>query len=480
MSESLGIKTLKGVRWSALERLSYQGITFIIQLVLARHLTPDDYGVVAMLAIFLQIAQVFVDSGFANALIKKQDCTDADYSTVFYYNLGVSILLYLILFFTAPLIAAFYSNDLLISVLRVLALTLVFNALTIVQQTQLIKAVNFKSQSIVTVSSAVISGIAGIVLACHGFGPWALVAQQILNSLLRVLLYMVIVRWMPIRTFSVESFRYVFGFGSRLLVSTLIDVVYKNLYKLVIGKRFLERDLGYYSKAEEFAIFPSSNAANIISRVCFPILSRIQDDDDRLSTAYRTLIRYSSWGIFPMMIGLLAVSDPFILSLLKDQWAPAVPILRILCLDWMLDFICVLNLNLLYVKGRTDLVLKLQLVKKAIALSILFLSVPFGLIGMCWGRVLYSVIAVCINTYYTKKLIGLGLLSQLRDIIPYLIAALVMGGAVYGLLLVLDCSEIMRLICGIITGVIVYGIITLVFFREDVSGLKKTWKNRNE
>lgn len=471
MSESLGQQTMRGVGWSAVERLSYQGITFIIQIVLARLLTPDDYGVVAMLAIFLQIAQVFIDSGFANALIKKQDCTDADYSTVFYYNLGIALLLYLILFATSPAIASFYRTPLLVPVLRVLALTLIFNALSIVQQTILIKRVDFKSQSVVTFSSAVVSGAVGIFFACRGAGAWALVIQQLLNSFFRSLMYLIVVEWKPRLVFSMQSFRYMFGFGSKLLVSTLIDVIYKNLYKLVIGRKFQERDLGFYTKAEELAIFPSTNAANIISRVCFPILSRIQNDESRLSRVYKTLIRYSSWLIFPMMTGLLVVSEPFILTVLKDPWAPAVPILRILCLDWMLDFICVLNLNLLLVKGRTDLVLRLQIVKKAIALSILFLSVPFGIAGMCWGRVLYSVISVCINTYYTKRIIGLGLLSQLGDIWPFMLASAFMGISVYLAILQVDSSQIVKLVTGVIMGIVVYSLISFLFFKKEIKGI---------
>ena len=471
MNESLGQQTIRGVGWSAVERLSYQGITFLIQIVLARLLTPDDYGVVAMLAIFLQIAQVFVDSGFANALIKKQDCSDVDYSTVFFYNIGVAILLYGLLFVSAPFISGFYNLPLLVPVLRVLSLTLIFNALSIVQQTQLVKKVDFKSQSIVTFTSAVVSGAVGIYCAYSGYGPWALVIQQLLNSVLKSILFFVIVHWIPRLEFSVDSFRFVFNFGSKLLASVLIDVIYRNLYKLVIGKNFQERDLGYYSKADEFAIFPSSNIGNIISRVCFPVLSKIQDDDARLSTVYRSLIRYSSWVIFPMMIGLLAVSEPFILTFLKEPWAPAVPLLRVLCLDWMLDYLCILNQNLLFVKGRTDLVLKLQIIKKTIAVTILFVSIPFGLLGMCWGRVIYSVIAVCINTYYTKKIIGLSLFSQIRDFIPYLTASTVMGFVVYLSFGMFD-SNSLKLVMGVVVGILFYSAVSLLFFRKDISGLK--------
>lgn len=479
MSESLGNKTLKGVSWSALERFSFQGITFIIQLVLARLLTPSDYGVIAMLSIFLQLAQVLIDCGFGNALIKKQDCTDVDFSTVFFFNLGISLLIYFILFFLSPFISRFYDTPLLTPVLRVLALTLLFNAVSIVQQTILVKKVDFRSQSIVTLSSAIISGAVGILCAYKGYGPWALVFQQLLNSILRSIFYLAIVRWIPKVTFSVSSFSYVFNFGSKLLLSTFIDVIYKNLYKIVIGKKYSDADLGYYTKAEEFAMFPSSNVANIISRVCLPIMSKIQDDNERLLNVYRSLIRYTSFLIFPLMIGLLAVSRPFIITFLKDAWEPAVLILRILCLDWMLDFISVLNLNLLLVKGRTDLVLKLQVIKKIIAVAILFATVPFGIEVMCWGKFLYAIIAVIINTYYTKQLIGLRLLSQMCDILPFLIVSIVMGVSSYIMTIQFN-NSITSLFAGIVTGIVMYLIMSLVFFKKDINALFVIIRKRNE
>lgn len=467
-SDSLGKQTLKGIGWSAIERFSYQGVTFVIQLVLARLLTPADYGIIAMLAIFLQIAQTFIDSGFANALIKKQDCTDTDCSTVFFYNLSASLILYAILFISAPVIADFYNAEILVPVLRVLALTLLFNAVSIVQLAKLVKNVDFKSQSKVTLTSALISGIIGIYFAWRGAGVWALVIQQILNSIVKSFMLLIVVRWIPKFVFSRESFSYVFSFGSKLLITTLIDVIYKNLYKLVIGRKFTDSDLGFYSRAEEFAIFPSNNVASIISRVSFPILSKIQDNDERLCSAYRTLIKYSSWIILPLMIGLLAVANPFVISFLTEKWEPAVRILRILCLDWMLDYLCVINLNLLLVKGRTDLILKLQIVKKIIAVTILFGSIPLGIIGMCWGRVLYSVIAVCINTYYTKRIIGLGLIAQMTDVLPYLTAAAAMGGIAF---LATDIfqTEFVSLVAGVLTGIIVYTVMSLIFFRHEIT-----------
>ena len=364
MGDSLKEKTVKGIGWSALERFSVQGVTFVVQLVLARLLTPSDYGIIAILAVFLQLAQVFIDSGFANALIKKTECTAEDYATVFWYNLGVAIVLYLLLFISAPYISNFYDNQLLTIVLRVISLTLVFNALSIVQRTRFVKSVDFKSQSKVTLTSSIISGAIGIIFAYFGFGVWALVLQQISNSVLQFVIYITISRWIPKLLWSNTSFKYVFDFGSKLLAASIIGVVYKNLYSIVIGKRFSAQDLGYFSRADQFAIFPSNNIGSIISRVSFPIFSSIQDDNEQLLRAYRKMIRFSSFIIFPLMFGLLSVSEPFIYTILTDKWAPCVPILRVLCLDWSLDHLCQLNLNLLYVKGRTDLVLKLEVVKK--------------------------------------------------------------------------------------------------------------------
>lgn len=464
MSESLKDQAIKGVGWSAVERFSVQGVTFLIQIVLARLLTPADYGIIGMLTIFLQIAQVFIDSGFGSALIQKQDCKDEDYSTVFFYNLAVSIAFYLLLFFCAPLVSRFYDVELLTPVLRVVALTLIINSLSIVQKTKLVKSVDFKSQSKVSLSSSVLSGAIGIYLAYKGFGVWALVVQQVSNSVLQFVFYLLVARWFPKLSFSKESFKFVFEFGSKLLAASIISTIYRNIYTIVIGKKFSETELGLYSRAESFAIFPSSNIGSIISRVAFPILSKIQNDDEKLCVAYRKIIRYSSYVIFPLMIGLIALSDPFIITFLTEKWSAAIIILQILCLDWMLDHLSSLNLNLLYVKGRTDLVLRLEIIKKSIAIGILFLSLPLGLTGMCWGRVLYSVIATVINTFYTKRLIGLSFSKQIADIIPYLFSAAIMGVTVYYSTMIVS-AHWLKLLLGIIIGVFVYTAITMIFFK---------------
>lgn len=427
--ENLKQKTVSGIMWSAIERFSLQGVQFIIQIILARLLLPSDYGMIGMLAIFLQVAQVFIDSGFTNALIQKKDRTEEDFATVFYFNILVAVLFYGILFFSASLIADFYNMPTLVLVIRFIALSLIINALSAIHRTKLIISVNFKTQSKISLGAAFISGVIGIWMAYVGCGVWALVWQTLLNSIILTILFYCLVHWKPLHTFSKSSFERLFNFGSKLLISSLINTVYRNLYAIVIGKKFSVVELGYYTRAEQFAIFPSNNLNALVSRVAYPILSSIQDDDKCLTNAYRNYIRLSSYIIFPLMVGLLVLANPIISLLLTDKWSGVVILLQILCLDWMFDHLSQINLNLLWVKGRSDLSLRLEIIKKTIAIFILFVSIPFGLEVMCWGRVIYSLIATYLNTYYTNSLIDLTLKLQVKDVFPSLILSFIMGGS---------------------------------------------------
>lgn len=476
---SLKKQAVKGVFWSVLERFSIQGVAFIIQIILARILLPTDYGIVGMLAVFLQIAQVFIDSGFGSALIQKQNCTDRDYSTVFIYNLLISIVIYLIFFFAAPWVGEFYLEPVLIPVMRVLTLILIINALSIIQKNRLIKDVDFKTQTKVSIWSSILSGIVGIVAAYRGLGVWALCIQQILNSVFQFLFLLFYVRWFPKLVFDRDSFFSMFKFGSKLLTASLISAVYKNMYTLVIGKVFSAKELGYFTRAESLVMFPSNNLSQIISRVIYPVFSKIQTEDTKLREAYGLVVKMSSFVIFPLMMGLLIVAEPFIEVVLTEKWIGMTSIMQILCIDWMLDHLCVLNLNILYVKGRTDLVLKLEIVKKTIALIILFSSIPFGLLGMCWGRVLYTIIAVVINTYYTKKLLDYSLLKQLCDFFPYLAGAVAMCIVVYFFTADIDVA-IVKLLAGIAIGAVFYIMISFICFKSVLIDVKSVLNNLKE
>lgn len=467
MEKNLQTKTINGVIWSGIERFSLQGVQFLINIIMARILLPSDYGMIGMLAVFLQISQAFIDSGFTSALIQQKERTEVDYSTVFYFNVVLSVAFYIVIFLGAPLIASFYHLPALVPVTRVVAVSLIISSLSAIHKTKLTINIDFRTQSKVSLLSVIVSGGIGVIMAYNGFGVWALVYQTLINVTLQTFFLYYYLHWIPTCGFSIMSFKKLFSFGSKLLISGLIHKIYYNLYGIVIGRKFSVVDLGYYTRAEQFAFFPSSNINAVISRVMYPILSIIQDDDKRLSSAYRKYINFASFIIFPLMVGLAALSSPLIDLLLTDKWMMVVPLLQILCLDWMFDHLSVINQNLLYVKGRSDLALKVEIIKKTIATTILFLSIPFGIIGMCWGRVLYSLIAVYLNAYYTKKLIGLSFWMQMKDIAPSLFTAFLMGGLVY-LINWTDLDSCLQLLIGFIVGVLFYFSAMYIFQRHLV------------
>ena len=412
-------KTLSGVKWNAIGRFSTQGVSFVISILLARILTPSDYGVVGMIGIFMAIAQTFIDSGFGSALIRKKDCTDEDFSTAFYFNIAVGVICYLILFFTAPLIADFFDTPILRDIVRVLSISLFLNSLSIVQSAKLTAAVDFKSQAKVSLVATIVSGCVGLAMAYSGFGVWSLVYQSVSLSLVRTILFWFVTKWKPLCVFSKQSFKYLFAFGSKILSASLLHTIYANLTTILIGKFYTPKDLGYYTRGENLANLPSTNLTSILQGVTYPILAKIQDDDVRLISVYRKYIRITSMVIFFGMFLMAALAEPLILTLLTDKWQESVIFLQVFCFAYMFDHICQLNLNILYVKGRSDLVLRLEVIKKTISISMIVAAIPFGVLAICIARALYTQIAVIINTYYTGKLFGLGYFAQVKDFIKY-------------------------------------------------------------
>ncbi len=437
MSGDLKQQTFKGVIWSSIERFSTMGVGFAFGLVLARLLAPSDYGVIAMLGIFIAVAQCFIDSGFSTALVRKPDRTEIDNSTAFYFNIVVGLVFYALLYLAAPYIADFYDTPILIPVTRVVGLTLLFNSLCIVQQALLTIKLDFKTQANISLIALFISGPAGIACAWYGMGVWALVVQNVLSALLRTILLWLCARWRPQAGFSKASFKALFGFGSKLLASGLLDTTYNNIYTIVIGKKFNATSLGYYTRADHFVQMPSSNITGILQRVTFPVLCTIQNEDTRLAIAYRKFLRLSGFIIFPLMLGLAAVADPLVHLLLTDKWATCVPLLQVLCFALMWYPIHAINLNLLQVKGRSDLFLKLEIIKKIIGVITLCVTIPMGLFAMCAGKIVTSLICLAINTHYTGKLIGLGYWRQMADLCPTLLNSLATGAIAYGVQLCL-------------------------------------------
>lgn len=456
MSEqTLKQATTKGLFWSSVERFSNQGVQFVFSIILARLLSPSDYGIIAMVTIFFAVAQSFVDSGFSNALVRKTDRVEEDLSTCFYFNIGVGIIAYIVLFLIAPLVASFYNQPILSPIIRITGLGVVLNSLCVVQQALFTIKIDFKSQAKVTLSATIISGIVGVVLAYQGYGVWALVWQGVVMSLVRMGLLWLMSKWRPTTGFSKSSFNYLFGYGSKLLASGLLDTIYNNIYPIVIGKFYTPAQLGNYSRALSFAQLPSSNITSILQRVTFPVLSTIQDDIPRLQANYRRLLKLSAFIIFPLMTGLAAVAFPLIRVVLTPKWEGCSLYLQIICFALMWYPIHAINLNLLQVKGRSDLFLRLEIIKKIVGVCIMCITIPLGITAMCIGMVVSSLISLFINTYYTGKLINIGCLKQMRDLTPIFINSLIMGGIVYFSIQISD-NDILQLSLSIIVGVLSY------------------------
>lgn len=468
MSESLKQATTKGLFWSSVERFSNQGVQFIFSIVLARLLSPSDFGIIAMITIFFAVAQSFVDSGFSNALVRKTDRRDEDLSTCFYFNIAVGFAAYIVLFLIAPLVANFYNQPILSPIIRITGLGVVLNSLCVVQQALFTIKIDFKSQAKVTLSATFLSGIVGVILAYQGYGVWALVWQGIVLSLVRMGLLWLMSKWRPKTGFSKSSFDYLFGYGSKLLVSGLLDTIYNNIYPIVIGKFYTPAQLGNYSRALSFAQLPSSNITSILQRVTFPVLSTIQDDMSRLQTNYRRLLKLSAFIVFPLMMGLAAVAFPLIRIVLTPKWEGCSFYLQIICFALMWYPIHAINLNLLQVKGRSDLFLRLEVIKKIVGVCIMCITIPLGIMAMCIGMVIFSVIALFINTFYTGKFIHVGCFEQMKDILPVLIVSLLMFFVVYFTTLFFT-NDFAKLIVSTSLGFVVYIFGTYLFAHEELS-----------
>lgn len=454
--------TLRGVKWSAIENISTKGISFILGLILARLLVPEDYAITAMVGIFFAIAQTFIDSGFGSALIRKKDCSQLDYSTAFYFNIVAAFFFCVILWIAAPYIAQFYNQPILADITRVMSVNMFIGSFSIIQGTKLTAEINFKLQAKVSVTTTILSGCFGICLAYNGYGVWSLVFQGVFANILRTIMLWYVTKWRPSKVFSKASFKYLFSFGSKILTASLLHTIYANLTTIIIGKFYTPKDLGLYSRGESMATLPSANITGILQRVTFPILSKIQDDEGRLISAYRKYISITSLVIFFGMCMLAALGEPIIEVLLTEKWIGSVIYLQVFCFAWMFDHLCVLNLNILYVKGRSDLVLRLEVVKKTISISMIIAAIPFGVLAICLARALYTQIALYINTYYTGKLFGLGYAEQIKDYGKYFVFSLLACAPAY-LLTFTELNSILVILLGGCIGCLIYWL----FLRKD-------------
>lgn len=479
MSESLKSKTVKGVVWSSIERFSTQWIQFVIMIIMARLLTPKDYGLIGMIAIFLAVSQSLIDSGFSQALIRKQDRTDIDNSTVFYFNIIVSSILYIVLFISAPYVANFYNQPELTKVMRIICIGVILNSFAVVQRALFTINIDFKTQAKASLSAALFSGCIGIIMAYTGCGVWSLVVQQLLNLSINTLFLWFFSHWRPRVIFSWQSFHELFSFGSKLLLSGLLDTLYKNIYPIVIGKLFSASNLGHYTRAHQFSEFPSQNINGIIRRVTYPILCEIQNDNARLSNIYRRFLKLSAYIIFPLMMGLSSLAEPFTIFMLGPQWEFCGKLLQIICFSMMWYPIHAINLNLLQVKGRSDLFLRLEIIKKLLGISVLCITAPYGLIVMCYGQIFNSIISLGINTYYTGKLINVGFFKQMQDLYPIILLSLTMFICVLFINNTIS-NDFIKLIVGSISGCIIYLLGSYIFKFDELKEILSLVKKNNK
>ena len=466
-------KTISGTIWSFIDSFSNQGIQFIAGIVLARILSPTEFGLIGMLTIFIALSQSFIDSGFTNALIRKQDCTQTDYSTVFYFNFLAGIIFYLLLFFFASSISVFFNEPQLKLLLQVLGLGLILNALGIIQRTILTKNINFKLQTRVSIVSSTLSALIAISMALNGYGVWSLVALTLSRFGFNSLFLWIWTKWRPSFIFSKESFKELFSFGNKLLISGLIDTAYRNIYYLIIGKYFLAAELGYYTRADQFQALPSQQLTGIFGRVSYPILSTIQDDVKKLKTAYKQIMKSTMLITFILMLGMAAIAKPMILTLVGEKWLPSVIYLQMLCFVGMFYPLHALNLNMLKVQGRSDLFLRLEIIKTVLAVPAIIIGILYGIKIMILGMLINTIIAYYLNSYWSGKFIGYSSFEQIKDIFPSFLLAFTMSVIIYIIGNVIDLPNIWILVIQIVTGAVLTIILAEIFKLNSYLNLKE-------
>lgn len=452
---SLKQQTKRGLYWSFFNQFANYGMQFCVGIVMARLLSPSDYGITALPAVFMAVAYLLQNGGLGDALVRKMDLKEIDLSTSFYYSIIVGLSLYIVLFVSAGWIADFYDTPVLVPLIRVTALCFLWGPLCTVQNVILKRRLDFKTPAKISVCTKVFSAIVGISLAYMGYGLWALVVSGLVSGLLDLMLKWLVVRWLPKSGWSKESFRYLWGYGNKIMASGLLDTLYNNITPIFIGKYYSPADLGVYNRAQGYAAMPSQNVTGVIQGVTFPVLSKMQDNNEQLARNYRKMLRTTAFIVFPMMMMLSALARPLVITMITVKWESCIILLQIICFSMMWYPIHAINLNLLQVKGRSDLFLRLEIIKKVIGISILAFTLPRGLIVFCCGTIVSSMISLIINTYYTGKLIKVGYFVQMGDLLPIFALGMAMFGAIH-LTNYFISDMLLQIICGMLVGGVVY------------------------
>lgn len=459
-------KTISNFIWRFAERCGAQLVTFIVSIILARLLTPEDYGTIALVTVFTTILQVFVDSGLGTALIQKKNADDLDFSSVFYFNFVVCIVLYIGIFVTAPIIASFYDDISLIPVIRVISVTILISGVKGIQQSYVSRNMLFKRFFFSTLGGTIFSAFFGIGLAYAGFGVWAIIAQQLSNTAIDTLILWITVKWRPKKMFSWKRLKVLFSFGWKLLASSLIDTVYNNLRNLIIGKFYSSADLAYYNQGDKFPKLIVTNINNSIDSVLLPTLSNAQDDRECVKNMTRRAIKTSTYIMAPLMMGLVFCATPVVRLILTEKWLPCVPYLQIFCITYMFWPIHTANLNAINAMGRSDYFLKLEIAKKIIGMILLISTMRFGTMVMAYSLLVSTVTSMIINSWPNKILLGYSLKEQVIDIFPGILLSLFMG-IVISTIRLLALPDLVTLVFQITLGVLIYVGLSVIFKVES-------------
>lgn len=456
MSDSkINIKATSSLLWSGVEQFGSQGLSLVITIVIARLINPADYGLIAMLSIFMAISQVFINCGFSNYLIQNKNRTTQDFSTVFFLNVSIGIVCYLILYFCADSIARFYNQPILSKIIKYYSIVLVISSLTLVQRAKLYIDYKFKKLSLITIISLIVAGSIAILMALKGYGVWTLVAYQIIQTFSVSFLIWITTNWHPGFNFSRTCAKKAFNFGSKLLGANLLSNGVANLYTLVIGKKFQVTELGFYSRGQSLsAVFPS-NFANMLQQATYPVLCELQDNTVELKRRFCNYMTMATMICFPIMAILLGIAEPLVQLILTDKWLPAVPFLQILSVAYMFDPIMRLNTIILSVTGKTQLSLYSEILKKSILVAILFISLPFGIVWVAISTIIYSVCDIVVVSFFVRKIIPLSLIDEIKIMVPYLFFSATIGGLCI-LVNLIPCASFIKIFIAILISVCVY------------------------
>ena len=469
---SLKKKAVQGVFWSSVDKILVKAIAFIVGIVIARILTPAEYGIIGMILVFIVISNILIESGLGQALIQKQDRSDIDRSTVFYFNLSIAFTCYLILFFAAPLIADFYEMSILTPILRVLGINLIINSLATVQRADLQSSLQFKRIAIVNISAVVISGSVGIILAYSGLGVWALVFQQMSSALISSIVFWIVGRWRPSLDFSKHSLRILWKFGSKLLTAGLISTIFREIYSIAIGKFYRASELGFYSRAIQTTDMVAITTNEMINAVTFPILSSLQNDRSKMIEVYSKMLGMTAFFIFPIMTLLAVFAEPLVKILLTDKWLPCVILIQWLSFARLFTPISSLNMNILNAVGRSDLFLKVDLSKFPMAVVAMIITIPMGVKAIVIGNFITTFISYFINAYLPGKMFGFGVVAQFKLFWKIILADICLAVCGIAVLLLFN-NALIQLILGGIVSVSIYILISHVLRMNEWNNFKE-------